>query len=481
VADEQAAIQLGKALFWDQSVGGDGRTACATCHHHAGADPRTVNIMNPGANGLLENVPAGGTVRPRNFPILTDDVAGSQGVIGHAFVSIVPGSGLDNGILAPNPVFGPNPSTTGRNTPTAINAVFATDNFWDGRAKNAFNGRTPGGQGLGETVLQVQGAGVVRVSVELIDSSAASQSVGPPNNGTEMSWAGRAFVDLGKKMLSLRPLSTQRVHPQDSVLGGIRNTSGNGLRVTYAAMIRRAFQSQWWDSNVVLDRAGNVIGAGTPSGLEQFSLMESNFSLFWGLAVQMYESTLISSDSPFDRFARGDNGALTANQQRGMDLFFGEAECSSCHGGSEFTNASVNVGGSSRDFVFIGVDPLAEDGGNPDGEFKTAQLRNTELTGPYFHNGKYATLRQVVDFYNRGGDAPNDEIEPLGLSANDRDALVDFIVSLTDDRVRFQRAPFDHPSLNPVNRSALPAVGANGAVNPLRSFLGLSPFNPGPP
>ena len=77
-------------------------------------------------------------------------------------------------------------------------------------------------------------------------------------------------------------------------------------------------------------------------------------------------------------------------------------------------------------------------------KFKTPQLRNVELTGPYFHNGKYATLRQVVDFYDRGGDVPNHSIEPLGLTEPEKNALVDFLIALTDERVRFQRAPFDH-------------------------------------
>jgi cytochrome c peroxidase len=481
IKNEAVAVQLGKALFWDQQVGSDGRTACASCHHHAGADPRSVNTLAPGANGIMDTAPAGSQARAFMFPIQSDDVVGSQGVVDQDFLAIVRGSRLDSGVATPNPIFGSNPQVTGRNTPTAINAVFNEDSFWDGRAKNHFNGRNPGGDGLGATVLQVQPDGsVIPVVIEAEDSSAASQSVGPPNSDVEMAWAGRTFPDIGKKMLALRPLATQQVHPADSVLGGLRHPSGVGLRVSYARLIQEAFQDQWWNSNVVLDRAGNVIGTGAPVGLDQFSLMEANFSLFWGFAVQMYESILVSSDAPFDRFARGDAAALTAQQQLGLQIFLDQGECTRCHGGAEFTNASVNEGGNGRAFAFIGVDPLAEDPGNAEGEFKTAQLRNSELTGPYFHNGKYATLRQVVDFYDRGGDVANDELEPLGLTETEKAALVDFLVALTDERVRFQRAPFDHPSLNPVNRTPVPAVGAGGAINPLRTFLGLSPFNPGP-
>ncbi len=477
VKNEAAAIQLGKALLWDQQVGSDGRTACASCHHSAGIDSRFINTVNPGNNGTLDIVPAGGRLRPGNFPVLGNDVIGSQGVVDMDFVRVNAGNRVDTGLNTPNPVFGPHAQVTGRQAPTYINAIYNEVFFWDGRATNTFDGRNVGNAGA--SVLQVQNGSVVEVFVQLIDSAAASQSVGPPNSDVEMAWAGRSFPDIGKKMLSLRPLATQQVHPQDSVLAGLR-ASGTGLRVSYARLIQEAFVDSFWNSNVIIDRAGNVIGTGTPAGLDQFSLMQFNFSLFWGLAVQLYEASTISPNSPFDRFVRGDAGALSARQQEGMDLFFGAASCDRCHGGAEFTNASVNVGGNGRDFAFIGVEDLAEDPGNAEGEFKVPTLRNAELTGPFFHNGKYLTLRQVVDFYNRGGDVANDELDPLGLTVAQRDALVDFLIALTDNDVRFQRGVFDHPSLNPVNRAPIPAVGRQGVAAPLQPFLGVSPFNPGP-
>jgi cytochrome c peroxidase len=143
-----------------------------------------------------------------------------------------------------------------------------------------------------------------------------------------------------------------------------------------------------------------------------------------------------------------------------------------------------------------------------DGSFKTPTLRNIELTGPYFHNGSYATLDQVVDFYNRGGNtrhtAAGDtsghlkngtnlsaDVMPLGLSPADKAALVAFLKTLTDDRVRYEKAPFDHPALkvphghkgdNVTVQSpdgikgtdeflALPAVGAAGLTAPIKPFL----------
>ena len=142
-----------------------------------------------------------------------------------------------------------------------------------------------------------------------------------------------------------------------------------------------------------------------------------------------------------------------------------------------------------------------------DGAFKTPGLRNIELTGPYMHNGGKSTLKQVVDFYDRGGDfaianrdnlAP--DIQPLGLSETQKDDLVAFLLSLTDDRVRNKKAPFDHPSIcvpmghaqdaagklvamgptDPlkaaeVSFQCIAANGASGASQPLRPFMGLAP------
>ena len=92
-----------------------------------------------------------------------------------------------------------------------------------------------------------------------------------------------------------------------------------------------------------------------------------------------------------------------------------------------------------------------------DGAIKVSGLRNVELTGPYFHNGGKATLRQVVDFYVRGADFHEQNIENLDVDIDDignlkghedrKDALVAFLLSLTDERVRNEMEPFDHPQL----------------------------------
>jgi cytochrome c peroxidase len=74
---------------------------------------------------------------------------------------------------------------------------------------------------------------------------------------------------------------------------------------------------------------------------QEYTLMEYNFSLFFGLAVQMYESTLVSDNTPFDQFREGNTNALTAQQQQGLNIFLNSG-CIGCHAGAEFTTASVS-------------------------------------------------------------------------------------------------------------------------------------------
>ena len=149
----------------------------------------------------------------------------------------------------------------------------------------------------------------------------------------------------------------------------------------------------------------------------------------------------------------------------------------------------------------FGVPPAAVTKGfGVEGAFKIPSLRNVALTAPYFHNGDVLTLRQVVEFYSRGGNVfpvlalDGTVIEPLGvpsLTSDEIDAIVAFLESLTDERVLYRRAPFDHPqifvpnghpggsrSTTDANKDGLaddimieiPAVGAEGGP-PLPGFL----------
>ena len=119
------------------------------------------------------------------------------------------------------------------------------------------------------------------------------------------------------------------------------------------------------------------------------------------------------------------------------------------------------------------------------GATKTPGLRNIELTAPFFANGGQATLMQLVEFYTRGGDFPSADVDPnltrAGFSDTEKAAVVAFLKALTDERVRSQSAPFDHPSLVLPNGMVyangvwaeqtitIPATGAGGGA-PMGKF-----------
>src|SRR5207244_6067468 len=135
------------------------------------------------------------------------------------------------------------------------------------------------------------------------------------------SCAHRAFNgsnSLAAKMLARRPLQFQSVSANDSVLGSVANTAGRGLNTTYGKLIEGAF--------------------GVPDGSADQS---SHFSSFWGQAVQAYMGTLVSDQTPMDRFLSGDPSPLTSNQLSGMGIFTsGKRRSAACHVRPEMTGPS---------------------------------------------------------------------------------------------------------------------------------------------
>jgi hypothetical protein len=286
-----------------------------------------------------------------------------------------------------------------RNTPTFHGAAFNFDNFWDSRARFVFNGGSVFGASDPQTHIFINPAlatagnaafvgatnGHIREELEeeclegedaacaMMDqparikfSSLASQSVGPPLSDFEMSFAGRNWPKIGKKLLqgetgaiqnqgtgapqqtgtnrvnAVVPLANQLVATDDSRLGPFSNRGGSvcqalgrptnvnkpGLCISYGDLIRLAFARQFWNrSNRHLNGVpavctGAVDGFPTPAGCDpfdgyrltiansaanaanrnQFTQMEANFSLFFGLAFQAYASLTIPDDTPFDQF-----------------------------------------------------------------------------------------------------------------------------------------------------------------------------------
>ncbi len=314
-----------------------------------------------------------------------DDIAGSLGVVESA---------ADGSYLS-STSFGLRRQVTGRQSPTMINAAFFPDAlFWDGRADGSFEDPLTG------QVILPSGAAL------------ESQAAGPPLSSAEMGHVGRDWADVAQRIATAEPLGLASQLPADLATF----VSGRD----YPALFQLTY--------------------GTPEVTPVRIIM----------AIATYERTLISLQSPFDDFLAGNQSALTPQEQMGLQIFNGIGLCNGCHSGPVQSDGA---------FHYIGLRPRNEDlgqyevtGFNGDrGRFKTPSLRNVELRGPYFHNGQSATLMEVVEFYNRGGDfdAPNKDprITPLGLNLPQRQALVAFMLSLTDERVRNELPPFDRPLL----------------------------------
>jgi cytochrome c peroxidase len=196
-------------------------------------------------------------------------------------------------------------------------------------------------------------------------------------------------------------------------------------------------------------------------------------------AIASYERTQLSFDSPFDHFAAGDENAIDASARRGWELFNTRGRCNKCHALTEEKRDLTNF--TDNDFHNIGIgiithnvvalarqakalinsqDTAAIDRAaiqsdmsalgrflitrkEPDiASFKTPNLRNILITGPYFHDGSQATLWDVMDHYNKGDGLQNpyldQDIQPLALTEDEIDDLVAFMASLTSPDYRDQ-------------------------------------------
>ncbi|MCX7113146.1 MAG: cytochrome-c peroxidase [Proteobacteria bacterium] len=380
IVNKTAGIALGKALFWDTNVGSDGM-ACGSCHFHAGADRRIKNQVAPGGqssplniqqfNNSVVNELLGPNhiLSLRDFPLHqrkdplqeyspiiydTDNVAGSAGTFGGEFKTVSSlGSSIDDCKGSADTLFHvgniDNRRVTPRNAPSVINAVFNHRSFWDGRANNVFNGSSPWGDRdpKAGVWVKVNERTVNKQRLNLINSSLASQATAPPLNTTEMSCKNRTLKDIGRKLLQRRPLENQKVHWNDSVLGSLSlSILGNlkpGLKTTYETLVKKAFNQKYWSYS----RLGEF---GRPAEGSPYSQIEANFSMFFGLAIQLYESTLISDESPFDKSTRDAAHQpinLTDAQLRGLEQFRKNL-CSHCHIGPNFSAASVNANAAAN-------------------------------------------------------------------------------------------------------------------------------------
>ena len=191
-------------------------------------------------------------------------------------------------------------------------------------------------------------------------------------------------------------------------------------------------------------------------------------------AIAAFERSLISNNSPFDRYAAGDKEALTPEQRRGLALFrSGATRCFECHTAPTFAQDTFRVVGvESDDPGRAGV----EESGIA-GAFKVPTLRNIALTAPYMHNGSFASLEEVVTFYADGGGRVHgqENMDPFvaGFELNEREQadLVAFLHALTDESALDDLAvpTVALSGLDTVARVENPARGVSARLNSAES------------
>ena len=278
-------VTLGKLLFFDKRLSANDTIACATCHRPALA--------------------------------FTDGQPVSTGI---------------------------HRQQGGRSAPTALNRLFSSTQFWDGRA-----------------------------------ATLEAQSVGPFVNPVEHGFSN-----------------------YDALLKKINSIEG------YKPLFQKAFGT----STITVDQIGKAIAS--------------------------FQRTLLSGNSAYDQFGvGGKEKALSPKAQSGLQVFVGKGQCLRCHFGFNFTDERFHNLGIDWDKEQVDVGRYGVTKDPKDlGAFKTPTLREVARTAPYMHDGRFATLRQVVDFYDQGG-ISNPHLDPglkqLNLTGQEKEDLVQFLHALNGD------------------------------------------------
>jgi cytochrome c peroxidase len=326
----------------------------------------------------------------------------------------------------------------------------------------------------------------------------------PRNNPME-----RPKIELGRKLFSDKRLSAdgtvscETCHKEElgftdgrSVAEGIKGRTGTRNSMSLFNVIFNP--SQFWDgrSDTLEEQAiqplinplemGNASHDQVVRRLRSIDEYYRDFEQVFGgeitavrigMALAAFERTLLSADSPFDRFFAGDASAISDSARRGFAVFRGRGRCSRCHSFNEqrpfftdFMYHNTGVAANHPAFETLArsaaaatesdqakelIDRMAKvDGGQELGRvlssyllfdigaYRTPSLRNIAITSPYFHDGSAKTLADVVRFYNGGGRTnPNleEELHPLGLTDEEQRDLVTFLESLTEERLRNKR------------------------------------------
>jgi cytochrome c peroxidase len=283
-----AKVDLGKKLYFDPRLSVDGTLSCATCHNPTFGFSNGVQF-SPGHKGQLGD----------------------------------------------------------RNSPTVINRLYSTVQFWDGRA-----------------------------------ASLEEQALGPVQNPVEMA------------------------NTLDGMIANLSKVSG------YKPEFKKAFGTE----EITPDRVAKAIAS--------------------------FERTLLSANSPFDRFQEGEANAISESAKRGFAVFMGKGACNECHPAPNFTDEQFhNIGvGMDKENPDLGRFKVTHEEKDK-GAFKTPTLRDITETYPYLHDGSAKTLEEVVEIYNRGG-TPNPwldaKIKPLKLTRQEKADLVEFMKTLTCSPIKIE-------------------------------------------
>lgn len=256
--------------------------------------------------------------------------------------------------------------------------------------------------------------------------------------GSRLTWANHLLAQLETQALTPifgdNPVEMGMAGREDEIVALLRNDE------SYAALLPKAFQTD----------------------ADPYSVLNAV------RAIASFVRSIVSFDSSYDRYLRGDTSAMNESEVRGMTLFFSEkTECFHCHGGFNFTDSSTHADTriESVGFHNNGLYNIGEHGGYPVGNtglhdmtgerrdmgrFKAPTLRNIALTAPYMHDGSIASLEEVLDHYLQGGrlieDGPNAGdgsrnpyksifVREFELEDSERADLLAFLRSLTDPSV----------------------------------------------
>lgn len=367
-----------------------------------------LSVTGTVACGTCHRSFAGGADPRTSLDVAGNTHPGLDGIFGNAddihSSAGVPSHGAD-GLYESVATFGVQPQVAARKSPSMVNAAYAPLLFWDGRAGGSFADPATG------QVLIPQGGAL------------ENQSLGPLINAGEMSPSGAVSANIGLRIKDVIPLALATAVPSTI--------------------------STW------------INGRGYPALFSEIFGNTEITAARIAMAIASYERSLFSNQAPIDAVLAG-TGTLTQQEQQGQGLFLAN-DCAACHAGNIFTD---------NNFRYIGVRPATDDqgrftqtGNNGDrGSFRTPSLRNVAQRAPYMHNGRFTSLADVVEFYNRGGDfaAPNKDprVRPRNLSPQQKLALVAFLSRpLTDPRVQAETGPFERPTLFTESGRAAQIIG----------------------